>query len=236
MLRYTITDRTQLGAERTAQRAALLACVAHWAALGVDFIQLREKDLAAAELLALARDVRTVLDAHRSPIRLLLNAPPEQAPAAAAYIDGLHLTARRTLPAADARRLLAQSPALAQRTSRPPLLSISCHTLEEVQTATRDGVDLILFGPIFGKSIPIPGTPSPAYRTVTPAIGLDALRAACTLAGQIPVLALGGITPDNTALCLDAGAAGIAGIRLFQQPAMAAKAKAEAIPSPTSRP
>jgi thiamine-phosphate pyrophosphorylase len=221
MLRYAITDRTQLAAEPTAQRTALRACVARWATLGVDFIQLREKDLPAAELLALARDLRTVLDAHRAPTRLLLNAPPEQALAAAAYLDGLHLTARHTLPASEARQLLARSPAFArlnQKTQRLPLLSISCHTLEEVQAAVRDGVDLILFGPIFGKSIPIPGTPEPAYRTVTPAIGLETLRAACTLAGQTPVLALGGITPDDTALCLDAGAAGIAGIRLFQQP------------------
>jgi thiamine-phosphate pyrophosphorylase len=221
MLRYTITDRTQLAAEPTAQRTALLACVARWAALGVDYLQLREKDLPAAELLTLARDIRTVLDAHRFPTRLLLNAPAEQALAAAAYIDGLHLTARHTIPPSDARQLLARSPAFAQRiqrTQRTPLLSISCHTLEEVQTAVRDGVDLILFGPVFGKSIPIAGTPEPTYRTVTPAIGLEALRAACALADPTPVLALGGVTPENTALCLDAGAAGIAGIRLFQQP------------------
>jgi thiamine-phosphate pyrophosphorylase len=224
MLRYAITDRTQLGAEQTAQRTALLACVARWATLGVDLLQLREKDIPAAELLALARDIRTVLDAHRSPTRLLLNAPPEQALEAAAYIDGLHITARHAISVSEARQLLAQAAAFAQRTQRPPLVSISCHTLEEVQAAVREGVDLILFGPIFGKSIPIPRSPipgslGPAYRTVTPAIGLEALRAACALAGKTPVLALGGITPGNTALCLDAGAAGIAGIRIFQQPA-----------------
>jgi hypothetical protein len=59
---------------------------------------------------------------------------------------------------------------------------------------------------------------APAYRIVTPQLGVDALRTACTHAGPTPVLALGGVTPGNTGLCLDAGAAGIAGIRLFQQP------------------
>jgi thiamine-phosphate pyrophosphorylase len=221
MLRYAITDRTQLAAEPTAQRTALLACVARWATCGIEVIQLREKDLPAAELLTLARDLRTVLDAHCSPARLLLNAPPEQALAAAAYIDGLHLTARHTISPSEARQLLARAPAFTLRTRqthRLPLLGISCHTLEEIQAATRNGVDLILFGPIFGKSIPIPGSPAPAYRTVTPAIGLEALRSACVLASSTPVLALGGITRGNTALCVDAGAAGIAGIRLFQHP------------------
>jgi thiamine-phosphate pyrophosphorylase len=219
MLRYAITDRLQLGADETTRRTALLACVARWTSLGVDLLQLREKDLPSAQLLALTRDVRDVLSAHSSPTKLLLNAPPEFALEAAAWIDGLHLPARRSVSSNEARQLLARSPAFAQRT---PLLSISCHTPEEVQAAARDGADLILFGPIFGKSIVTHGSPEPAYRTVTPAIGLDALRSACTFAGKTPVLALGGITPDNTALCLEAGAAGIAGIRLFQQPAKSA--------------
>jgi thiamine-phosphate pyrophosphorylase len=224
MLRYAITDRTQLGAQEAVRRSFLLACIARWATLGVEFIQLREKDLPAAELLSLTHDVRAILRAHSSPTKLLLNAPPHLVLEAAAsiegLIDGLHLTASHTIPVTEARQLLAASPAFAQRS---PLLSISCHTPEEVQTAALSGVDLILFGPIFGKSIRIPGSPLPdtpesAYRIVTPPIGLGALRSACTLAGQTPVLALGGITLANTALCLQAGAAGIAGIRLFQQP------------------
>src|SRR5271154_3706345 len=97
MLRYAITDRTQLAGEATAQRIALLDCVARWAALGVDFIQLREKDLSAEQLLALTRDVRAALGAHSSPSKLLLNAPPDLALAAAAWIDGLHLTASHTI-------------------------------------------------------------------------------------------------------------------------------------------
>jgi thiamine-phosphate pyrophosphorylase len=242
MLRYAITDRMQLGANETTRRTALLACVARWAGLGVDCIQLREKDLPAAELLSLTRDVRAILRAHSSPTKLLLNAPPHLVlePAAPSdnlidgLIDGLHLTAGHTIPPTEARQLLAASPAFARRS---PLLSISCHTPEEVQRAALGGVDLILFGPIFGKSIPIPGSPLPdtpesAYRIVTPPIGLDALRSACTFAGQTPVLALGGITPANTVLCLQAGAAGIAGIRHFQQP----DAMAAAAPRPAPKP
>jgi thiamine-phosphate pyrophosphorylase len=225
MLRYAITDRTQLGVEQTAQRTALLACIARWATLGVDYIQLREKDLPAAELLSLARDLRALLTAHSSPTKLLLNAPPAFALEAAAFgeglIDGLHLTSSLAVTPTEVRQLLAASPAFAQRTQRPPLLSISCHTPAEVQSAALAGVDLILFGPVFGKSILAPESHSgstPVYRTVTPPIGLDALRSACSLAGGTPVLALGGITSANTVLCLEAGAAGIAGIRLFQQP------------------
>ena len=238
MLRYAITDRTQLGAQEAVRRAFLLACVARWATLGIDFIQLREKDLPAAELLSLTRDVRAILRAHSSPTKLLLNAQPRLALEAAAsieyLIDGLHLSANHTIPVSEARQLLAASPTFARRSS---LLSISCHTPEEVQAAARDGVDLILFGPIFGKSIRIPDSPAPdnpesTYRTVTPPTGLDPLRSACILAGQTPVLALGGITPANTALCLQAGAAGIAGIRLFQQP----DATVAAVPQPAPNP
>ena len=77
-------------------------------------------------------------------------------------------------------------------------------------TADQRGTSLtviaILFAPVFSKALPtqtLPGT------------GLALLRAACLLAVPTPVLALGGITPQNTQSCLDAGAAGIAAIRLF---------------------
>src|ERR1700683_3085718 len=101
MLRYAITDRTQLGAQEAVRRSVLLACVARWVTLGIDFIQLREKDLPAAELLSLTRDVRAILRAHSSSTKLLLNTPPHLALEAAApsenliegLIDGLHLTA-----------------------------------------------------------------------------------------------------------------------------------------------
>jgi thiamine-phosphate pyrophosphorylase len=81
------------------------------------------------------------------------------------------------------------------------LVGRSCHTLEEVKTARADFVTL---SPIFES----PGKGQ--------AIGLDALRAACKLGP--PVFALGGITWENAESCAQAGAAGIACIRLFQNP------------------
>ncbi|HTD96823.1 MAG TPA: thiamine phosphate synthase, partial [Edaphobacter sp.] len=91
----------------------------------------------------------------------------------------------------------------------PPLITISCHTLAEVERARQNHVDAILFAPIFDKTV--------AGRPLSPGLGLDALRSACAAAGPPPVYALGGVTLQNAPACLEAGAAGIAGIRLFHR-------------------
>src|SRR6185503_17467866 len=83
-----------------------------------------------------------------------------------------------------------------------PVVAVSCHAEEEVRSASSAGADFVVFGPVFGKG-EAPGT------------GLAALKAAC--GHKIPVLALGGVTLENAGLCLARGAAGVAGIRLFQQ-------------------
>jgi thiamine-phosphate pyrophosphorylase len=222
MLRYAITDRSQLGGTETVRRSALLACAARWAREGIDFVQVREKDLPAAQLLCLTRELQAALHANGSATKLLLNSRVDLA--LAAGIDGVHLPAgQEALTPAQARLLFAQVLAqpLAQAARpgrREPTISVSCHTLDEVQAAAAGGADLILFGPVFGKCIPVPsGHSAPERRLVTPAVGLEDLRAACALAGSTTVLALGGITRANTSFCLKAGAAGIAAIRLFQQ-------------------
>jgi thiamine-phosphate pyrophosphorylase len=90
-------------------------------------------------------------------------------------------------------------PANAARVNLPGLLvGRSCHTLADVRAA---GADYVTFGPVFHS--PGKGTP----------IGVDQLREACRLC--VPVFALGGITWGNATECIEAGAAGIAGIRLF---------------------
>jgi thiamine-phosphate pyrophosphorylase len=104
-------------------------------------------------------------------------------------IDGVHLPGDG-LPAAQVRPHV--------RT-----LGISCHSTEEATQAERDGGDYIIFGPVFET----PGKK---------AVGIEALRRVAA-AVKIPVLAIGGITSENTPAVLEAGASGIAAIRMFQQ-------------------
>ncbi|MCL2661284.1 MAG: thiamine phosphate synthase, partial [Acidobacteriaceae bacterium] len=91
-----------------------------------------------------------------------------------------------------------------------PLVTVSCHSIDEIERVRAGQPDAILYAPVFGKVV--------AGKTVTQATGLEALRSACRAAAPIPVLALGGVTHGRALLCLEAGAAGVAGIRLFHNP------------------
>ncbi|MEO8662193.1 MAG: thiamine phosphate synthase, partial [Bryobacteraceae bacterium] len=99
-------------------------------------------------------------------------------------------------------------PPSAWRAIVPPgfLFGVSTHTLDELRAAEEGGADFAVFSPIFESSS------KPGYG---PALGLDALRAAVR-AVHLPVLALGGITAAYVPQCLATGAAGVAGIGLFQ--------------------
>jgi thiamine-phosphate pyrophosphorylase len=214
-LLYYITDRSQFRGNEETRRRALLAKVAEAARAGVDYIQLREKDLGAKELELLARNALTALHDEtrlrtenrelrtgREPrTRLLINSRTDVALAAGA--DGVHLRADDLSPR-EVRAIVKFS------AHRPPatdhfLVAASCHTPADVLRAESEKADFVVFAPVFGKR----------GAAATPPAGLAALREARQ--AKIPVLALGSVTIENAALCLQAGAAGVAGIRLFQE-------------------
>jgi thiamine-phosphate pyrophosphorylase len=199
LLRYAITDRALFSGDESNRRAGLLQQAARLATgAGVDFLQLREKDLPAADLATLATSLLQILGG--SPTRLLINGRADIAVAVAAH--GVHLTSTPgELTPSQVRALYAAA-------GLPyPSITVSCHTLDEVRRTAAASPDALLFGPVFAKSV--------AGQHITDGIGLALLSQACAAATPIPVLALGGITPANIASCLQAGAAGIAGIRLF---------------------
>lgn len=199
VLRYAITDRQSLPGSEEQQQVALVQQVEHWAAEGVDYIQLREKDLSAFALSALARRILEALCGAST--KLLINSRADVAVAADAH--GVHLTADSNALTPDQVRQIYADAGL-----NTPIVSMSCHRASEADLARTLGADLILFAPVFQKSV--------ARQLVAPGHGLAALRAACAAAAPVPVIALGGVTHENAGDCVQAGAAGVAGIRLFQ--------------------
>src|SRR5262249_39876054 len=87
------------------------------------------------------------------------------------------------------------------------LVGASCHSLESAERAARGGADYIFFGPVYETA---------SKTRFGPPQGLSKLADVCR-ALAIPVLAIGGIRAENAGECVAAGAAGIAGIGLFQQ-------------------
>jgi thiamine-phosphate pyrophosphorylase len=194
MIRYAIT-----GGEGARPAEALLADARRWAEGGLEFVQLRKKWMEAGELVALAAGIMEVFRVGGGRTRLLVNGRTDVAIAAGA--DGVHLTS-------DPDELTVQQVReLFGRAGRVAGVSVSCHSVEEVERAAGAGADLILFGPVFEKRVD--GV------LISAGKGAGMLREACEVAGEIPVLALGGVTSGNAVVCLEAGADGVAGIRLF---------------------
>ena len=199
-LLYYITDRSQFAGSEVDRSSALIDKVSEAASAGVDYVQLRERNLSAKELETLARDVVAAVREHSPATRVLIKSRTEVALAAGA--DGVHLRSDDVSPA-DVREMWSQSARSAARVSTP-IIAASCHTVNCVEMAAAQTVSFAVFAPVFGKS----GSPA------TPPAGLAMLAEACQK--ELPVFALGGITVENAASCLHAGAAGIAAIRLFQ--------------------
>jgi thiamine-phosphate pyrophosphorylase len=177
---YYITDRRQFSGD-------LLSKISEAITAGVDYVQLREKDLSAREQEALGVEIQK-LRSKFSATQLLINSRVDIAQAAGA--QGVHLPANG-ISASQVRKLWPEA-----------VIGVSCHSKEEVWKAADEGATFAVFGPVFEKGTAIPQ-------------GLDRLSEACR--NPIPVLALGGVTLANAKLCTDAGAAGIAAIRLFQE-------------------
>jgi thiamine-phosphate pyrophosphorylase len=198
-----VTDRHALsGAHELDACEALLQKIGEAAAAGVDWIQIREKDLSGKECAALTS--RAIERAARPPgskpgrTRILVNDRLDVALSQSA--GGVHL-GENSLPLEEARKL-----ADSRIRSEDFLVGISCHSVEAATAAASGGANYIFFGPVFT---------TPAKAAYGAPQGLARLAEVCR-AISLPVIAIGGVTLDNAALCLSAGASGIAAIRLFQ--------------------
>lgn len=191
-----VTDGKALHASPEETVKLLLAKIAATANAGVDWIQIREKELSARALATLAEEAMRGVPAT---CRILINDRLDVACAAGA--GGVHL-GERSMAVGDARRLVGEKKITARF-----LVGASAHSLEAAVAAERAGADYVIFGPVFA-------TPSKAV--YGPAQGVGRLAEICRSV-SIPVLAIGGITLENARQCAAAGARGIAAIRLFQE-------------------
>jgi thiamine-phosphate pyrophosphorylase len=164
------------------------------AAAGVDWVQIREKDLSGRELLALAREAV----AGRGSARVIVNDRLDVALAAGAA--GVHL-GRESLSARDVVGWCRGGNAPAEF-----VVGVSCHSMEEAREAESAGASYIFYGPVFD---------TPSKRGMGEPQGVARLGEICRSVA-IPVVAIGGVTEENAGECIRAGAAGIAAIRTFQ--------------------
>lgn len=198
-----MTDRSGLsGVEAREAHETLLLRIETAAAAGVNWIQIREKDLSGRNCGLLTREAlqRAAKSptSNAAPTRILVNDRLDVALSEGA--GGVHL-GENSLPLPEAKRLVK-----AQALSQHFLIGVSCHSLEAARSAASGGADYLFFGPIFA---------TPRKAAFGAPQGLERLAEVCR-AVSIPVLAIGGITLVNASACLAAGASGIAAIRLFQ--------------------
>ena len=174
--------------------ARLAALISAAVAARVSLIQLREKKLSARALYELTKSAASLTAG--SSTRLLVNDRADIARAAGA--DGVHLTTH-SLEAETVRRAFGKD----------FLIGVSTHGLAEVRAARDGGANFAVFGPIF---------PTPSKEIYGEPLGLEALREAALALKPFPLIALGGVTKENSASALKAGASGVAAIRALCRP------------------
>jgi thiamine-phosphate pyrophosphorylase len=195
-----VTDRSLVtGALEEAVEACLGA--------GLKAVQLREKDLAARDLLSMARGLRESTRRHGA--KLLVNDRADVALAVGA--DGV-------------QRAGTSLPVSALRSITPPgfLIGASVHSLAEARAAESEGADFLLFGPVYD---------TPSKREYGPPQGLSVLERIAS-AVRLPVFAVGGVTPARVGEITRAGALGVAVIAAIlgtTRPADAVKAFLDAL-------
>jgi thiamine-phosphate pyrophosphorylase len=159
---------------------------------GLDFFQLREKDLPVRELLSIAKNIRSVL----SRTKFIVNGSLEVALASDA--DGVHLQAQN-IPVVTVRSKY-----------RSLIIGYSAHNYEEMKNAADQGASYLFISPVF--------QPKSKNSTATP-LG-PAVVGSWANSMEVPVFALGGITDRNQNELIEAGCRSIAGISLFIQDGM----------------
>jgi thiamine-phosphate pyrophosphorylase len=175
---------------------ALLETIRRATAAGINWIQIREKDLETRKLTELVR--LAAEGARETGTKILVNDRLDVALAAGAA--GVHL---------GETSLLVETVAEWRRSAGHAEFRIgaSCHSTEAARAAEGAGADYIFFGPVFA---------TPSKSAFGSPQGIERLGDACR-AVRIPVLAIGGVTVGNAHSCFAAGAAGVAAIRLFQE-------------------
>ena len=191
-----MTDRQALAGPADGQIQLLLEKIEDVAQAGVDWIQIREKDLPAGVLASLVE--HAVARVPRT-CQVLVNDRMDVAITAGA--GGVHL-GETSLPVEEAKRLATEKSLGADF-----LLGVSAHSLESAQAAEKAGASYVIFGPVYE---------TPSKMKFGPPQGLQRLAEVCGRVA-IPVIAIGGITEGNTSQCIAAGASGIAAIRMFQE-------------------
>lgn len=162
---------------------------------GVSLIQLREKSLSPVEFYGEAREAIDI--AHKRGIKIIINDRVDIALALKA--DGVHL-GQDDLPVEAARRILGPE----------SIIGLSTHNLEQAERAARLPVDYIAIGPIFQTD---------TKQNSDPLVGLPGLRLVCEAVRPIPIVAIGGITANNSKSVLQAGADAISVIKDLWTPA-----------------